>query len=233
MAEICTTLQLGSTGDQVKFLQQKLREFGYYSYFPDGYFGPITESIVIQYQTDNGLYIDGVVGNQTWTSLGIIDCTYIPFSCSTITVGSVGELVKWAQYFLIQNGFYSGVEDGIFNTTVENSVKAFQTSVGITPPDGIVNPQTWTALGLTDCTRYGCVPNWQCEQPLNGFENDNCGTIRPSTVCSCVPNWQCEQPLNGYESDTNCGESRRLNSVCNPICLEPNCGILITSSIAD
>lgn len=32
----------------------------------------------------------------------------------------------------------------------------------------------------------------------------------------CVPNWQCRQPLDGYEHDVNnCGEPDRLNPSCN------------------
>lgn len=38
------------------------------------------------------------------------------------------------------------------------------------------------------------------------------------TEQACTPNWQCEQPLNGYETDLNdcTAPNRRLNSVCNP-----------------
>ncbi len=36
-------------------------------------------------------------------------------------------------------------------------------------------------------------------------------------VAVCVPNWQCREPLDGYETDTNnCGEPPRLNPVCIP-----------------
>lgn len=59
-----------------------------------------------------------------------------------------------------------------------------------------------------------CTPNWVCEHPLNGYENDACGHRRTNTTCNpCTPSWSCEQPLNGYEND-GCG-NRRANSVCN------------------
>ncbi len=36
----------------------------------------------------------------------------------------------------------------------------------------------------------------------------------------CVPNWQCRQPLDGYEHDVNnCGEPDRLNVACNIPCI--------------
>ena len=31
-----------------------------------------------------------------------------------------------------------------------------------------------------------CIPNWQCDQPLNGYELDGCGSRRPNTVCSAI-----------------------------------------------
>ncbi len=39
------------------------------------------------------------------------------------------------------------------------------------------------------------------------------------TVAQCAPNWQCEQPLNGYETDlNNCSSpNRRVSQACMPI----------------
>lgn len=79
-------------------------------------------------------------------------------------------------------------------------------------------------MGITDnsvlnCTLL-CLPNWQCEIPLNGWEYDvnNCGSPRRlNSACNCMPNWQCRQPLDGVEHDiNNCGEADRLNPACNP-----------------
>lgn len=62
-------LRKGSTGDDVKDLQQKLASFGYSTGPIDGSFGNVTEAAVMQYQKDKNLVVDGVVGNQTWTSI--------------------------------------------------------------------------------------------------------------------------------------------------------------------
>lgn len=59
---ISTTLTRGSTGDQVKALQQYLAGLGYSNVKPDGVFGPLTEQAVKQYQADNGLKADGYFG---------------------------------------------------------------------------------------------------------------------------------------------------------------------------
>lgn len=32
-----------------------------------------------------------------------------------------------------------------------------------------------------------CVPNWQCEQPSNGYESDGCGNRRANSACCSTP----------------------------------------------
>lgn len=63
------TLSEGDRGDEVSHLQELLRDRGY-TISPDGIFGPYTESIVRQFQRDNGLTADGIVGESTWAALG-------------------------------------------------------------------------------------------------------------------------------------------------------------------
>lgn len=58
-----TTLRRGSTGDEVKKLQQAL------GITADGIYGNQTESKVREYQQKNGLSVDGIAGNQTLGSL--------------------------------------------------------------------------------------------------------------------------------------------------------------------
>lgn len=65
LAIITSTLNRGSTGDQVKALQQYLIGMGYTNVKPDGVYGPITEAAVKQFQTDNRLSADGVFGPNT------------------------------------------------------------------------------------------------------------------------------------------------------------------------
>ena len=56
-------LKVGSKGDDVKKLQQKL------GLGADGSFGPGTEKAVKAWQTTNGLAADGIVGDGTWSKL--------------------------------------------------------------------------------------------------------------------------------------------------------------------
>ena len=63
---------------------------------------------------------------------------------STIKKGSKGPDVEECQVLLNKNGFKTSV-DGVFGSGTETSVKAFQSSRGLTA-DGIVGPATWSAL---------------------------------------------------------------------------------------
>lgn len=57
-------LSYGSSGADVRELQEQLRAAGY-NIAADGIFGPATQSAVRAYQQANGLQVDGIAGNQT------------------------------------------------------------------------------------------------------------------------------------------------------------------------
>ena len=65
-------LSYGSSGEDVKELQKALNNAGY-SLDVDGEFGAKTQSTVKSYQKSMGLAVDGIVGNNTWTSLSNSD----------------------------------------------------------------------------------------------------------------------------------------------------------------
>lgn len=62
-------LKLGSSGPQVKNLQQRLKELGFDPNGVDGKFGAGTQSAVIAFQKANGLTADGKVGPTTLAAL--------------------------------------------------------------------------------------------------------------------------------------------------------------------
>ena len=59
----------GMSGDDVQTLQQRLFDLGYLSFSPDGDFDSRTLDAVEAFQDDHGLYVDGVVGDQTLAAL--------------------------------------------------------------------------------------------------------------------------------------------------------------------
>ncbi len=66
-----TVLKKGSKGQEVRTLQTKLKNWGYYSGSVDGIFGTQTQNAVKYFQRVNGLSVDGVVGKKTASALGM------------------------------------------------------------------------------------------------------------------------------------------------------------------
>lgn len=64
------TIKMGSRGTDVIHLQQYLTAKGYGLGAIDGIFGAKTLEAVKAYQADNGLAIDGIVGQKTWSMIG-------------------------------------------------------------------------------------------------------------------------------------------------------------------
>ena len=65
------TYRQGSTGEQVRIIQTKLKNWGYYDGAVDGIFGSGTAEAVQYFQRKNGLTADGIVGPATLKALGM------------------------------------------------------------------------------------------------------------------------------------------------------------------
>ena len=65
---MAATLRYGSSGSDVKKLQEELNKNGY-NLSVDGQFGSKTQSAVKSYQESKGLTVDGIVGTNTWGAL--------------------------------------------------------------------------------------------------------------------------------------------------------------------
>lgn len=76
--------KMGSRSQEVKNIQQALKDKGYYNYTVDGIFGTRTRSAVLSFQKDNGLSADGIAGVKTLKALGITgsDNSYGGYSSS-------------------------------------------------------------------------------------------------------------------------------------------------------
>ena len=66
-------LKQGATGGEVKELQRRLKQWGYYSGSVDGVYGPQTVKAVKYFQQKNGLKADGIAGKSTFAALGMND----------------------------------------------------------------------------------------------------------------------------------------------------------------
>ena len=61
----------GSRGNEVREIQTKLKNWGYYNGNIDGIYGSKTFEAVKKFQRKNGLTVDGIVGEKTLKALGI------------------------------------------------------------------------------------------------------------------------------------------------------------------
>ena len=153
-------LRFGTSGEDVKELQEQLLKLGYDlgRWGADGSFGNDTRTAVKKFQLDHLLTpIDGEVGPATRQALKLAlegseseapkTDTTIPYQkikVRTIKMEDEGSDVKLAQAAL-QCWGYTIVVTGIFGKEMDDKVRKFQTAKGLTV-DGEIGPNTWKKL---------------------------------------------------------------------------------------
>lgn len=142
-----TVVYPGERGTEVTMVQQALKNKGY-SIIVDGYYGPQTGSVIRKFQQANNLVVDGIVGRQTQTALGITLTHQLRYATNVLTVypGDRGSHVKLVQQALKNEGYLLSV-DGYFGPQTKSVVVNYQTRNGLIV-DGIVGGQTQNALGI-------------------------------------------------------------------------------------
>ncbi|WP_395152701.1 peptidoglycan-binding protein [Ilumatobacter sp.] len=65
------SVRLGASGDDVECLQNVLADIGHFTGIADGQFNDSTLRAVMDYQTSEGLFVDGVVGRESAVALNI------------------------------------------------------------------------------------------------------------------------------------------------------------------
>ena len=68
---VYTLSKLGSRGDEVRRIQKKLKELGFYNGSIDGMYGSATKKAVIAFQKSCGITADGIAGAKTLKFLGL------------------------------------------------------------------------------------------------------------------------------------------------------------------
>ena len=153
------TLKLGSQGDEVRNVQRKLRELGFYKGTVDGDFGEATEKAVKAFQQQYGLTVDGKVGSATMAKLASARQTAKPAATATpkptatpsysantyLRNGNSGKQVKQMQERLISLGYLVGTATSNFDNATEAAVIAFQRR-NTSYADGVAGPETLKAL---------------------------------------------------------------------------------------
>ena len=168
-------LQKNSIGIEVKQLQQRLKDLGYYSGDVDGQYGTGTQTAVTAFQAQHGLKADGVAGEQTLAILYSESAqTFVPTPTPSATPamlssGSSGDEVKALQSRLQQLGFYFGVLDGDYGKGTRAAVKLFQAQHGL-DDDGIAGQKTLEMLYSNDAQPMLVTPTPAAVQVLAGSQ---------------------------------------------------------------
>lgn len=154
----------GSTGSEVKKIQQKLIQWGYMTGTADGIYGAKTEAAVKRFQQKNGLTADGIAGSATLGKMGISSQTTQSASDNStrllamlisgeargeayegqVAVGAVVlNRVKHSSFpnsiagVIYQNGAFTAVDDGQINMSPTDScVRAARDALNGWDPSG-------------------------------------------------------------------------------------------------
>jgi peptidoglycan hydrolase-like protein with peptidoglycan-binding domain len=153
-------LELGARGKDVQraqtiFVMVKMLNFDQI----DGVFGPGTKQAVMDFQEAEGLTVDGIIGNATWSRMPADPKTPV------LKRGSTGNAVSSLQTGLKRfdvpgSPTDPGPVDGDFGPRTEAAVKAYQKHQKLRE-DGVVGPRTWWvpagAAGATLASLSGLV----------------------------------------------------------------------------
>jgi peptidoglycan hydrolase-like protein with peptidoglycan-binding domain len=146
---LATGLQPGSRGTEVAQLQSQLSALGFYNAEITGYYGPLTEAAVREFQRSRGLPVTGVAGQSTLVALrGTTPDRVNPPTDTALQPGSSSAAVAQLQSRLAALGFYSGPVTGYYDTLTTAAVRDFQRSRGL-PITGIATASTLSALQST------------------------------------------------------------------------------------
>ena len=133
------TIRQGDRGNFVIILQYLLNQYGYIVDI-DGVFGAKTKEAVINFQKNNNLTQDGIVGPNTWDRLLNINPDRL-----LLRRGDRSSATQYLQRILLSYLYPITNIDGVFGPETERVVRAFQQENGLVV-DGVVGPNTWRAI---------------------------------------------------------------------------------------
>lgn len=157
-----TILRKGSTGPEVKSLQKKLLQIGYYlgSYGADGDYGDATVTAVRKFQKDNSLAVDGEAGPNTLAAVDKI-LPIVQQEQKAIANRlrqaqpkdfSVQPIINWAENErnYIEKDSLSDLDDKTNNIGDDNYTKYSQEVDALGVFSAQVQGQPWCATWVTD-----------------------------------------------------------------------------------
>lgn len=152
-ADAYKTLKRGMTSNDVKSMQQQLKDLGYFASNTTGYYGSVTQLAVEKFQKANNLTADGVAGPATLAALyssnvklnGSTSTDAAAKTYATLKEGMKSTAVTTMQKKLKTLGYLSANATGYFGSETKKAVVAFQRANSLTP-DGVAGSATLNRL---------------------------------------------------------------------------------------
>ncbi len=132
---------------QVRVVQQRLRDWGYYDGPVTGYYGELTKAGVIRFQRKHGLNPEGYLGELTLQKIGI---NVAPTATAVSFTGDTpydSTIIRRAQERLLNWGYFDGPVTGNYGPLTTAAVVRFQQKHGLNA-EGYLGPQTLEKLGI-------------------------------------------------------------------------------------
>ncbi|MEQ9359336.1 peptidoglycan-binding protein [Coleofasciculus chthonoplastes] len=194
LASPVLALRKGNSGAEVTTLQKTLQAEGYFNGPITGYYGPLTEAAVIQFQQANGLSPDGIVGTNTTATLesdsaAATDASLdTPLEFESPIPEPEKPLISARPNFILQRGdrtsqvaslqrnlqvagYFNGPITGYYGSTTQSAVIQLQKAKGLTV-DGIAGPKTRAALESTPASSASqTAPSTEATEDRMGFAN--------------------------------------------------------------
>ena len=142
--DLFQTIKEGGQNDYVIDLKIKLKKLGFYNNEINDYFDKATKESVIQFQKDNKLKADGIVGPDTWKAINEEIKKTLPTIIIPLLEGSKGDEVILLQEYLLLIGYKIEI-NGDYNQATIEAVKLFQRNNNLNDT-GIVNQETWKLI---------------------------------------------------------------------------------------
>lgn len=157
-----TLLKTGSSGAEVKQLQQQLLDLGYWLEAADGNYGQTTQQAVMAYQKAAGIDADGVAGPQT---LKALERQVRPEPRTTSGDAIEIDLPKQLIYI---------VRDGELKYTINTSTgtgQPYTQEVEVDNPDGTTTKEVVSDVAITPTGEY------QIQRGIDGMRKSKLGKL--------------------------------------------------------
>jgi len=161
-------LREGDRGSTVSKVQQRLKNWGYYTGEVDGIFGPLTTAAVKYFQRRNGLVADGIVGPLTFAAIGLPDTTSSGSSSYSSNINLIARMIAAearGESYLGQLAIGAVIMNRVKHPSFPNTVSGviYQKGAFTAIDDG----QFYTVT-VTDTNRRAAIEAYNGSDPTGG-----------------------------------------------------------------